>query len=177
MTADKANRVSSVETLAFIRANCAAHDIEATTAAGTLTAFEVKSIGISDDEFEVILRSIAQGVSGGPAPVYAGPNYLLFRVYEAAKQLTAFHGTRVAIVIIDAVTWSSFDLALEGHWLDWAHPMFFDANEAWERFIENQMHRYPNVMTELTQVVRDIDRVWVVRRLGGYQYRLEYEFP
>ena len=166
-------------TIANLEALGARHDIEAKAPAGILTAFEVKSIGIRDEEFQMILRSMKEGPSGGPVPTYSGINYLLLRVYEAAKQLRRFDGARVAIAVIDDVAWSGFDLQLQDHWLDWAHPAFFEGNETWETFLGQEMNRWcPNVRIELASVVQGIDRVWIVRRSNDdYQFHLEYEFP
>lgn len=72
-------------------------DIEARTGSDAATAFEIKAIGTEDFDFEMMLRSLAQDASAGFVSPYAAMNYLLFRVYEAAKQLVRFNGSRIAV--------------------------------------------------------------------------------
>ena len=77
-------------------------DIEAKDCSGRLTAFEVKFIGDEDDTFQMILKSIEKGASARVGPSLSSSiNYLLFRVYEAAKQLAQFNGHRAAVIVID----------------------------------------------------------------------------
>lgn len=150
-------------------------DIEAKTVSGGVTAFEVKAIGSKDADFETILRSMAQGPSGGAVSAYAGINYLLFRVYEAAKQLAQFHGHRIAMVVIDDLTWWRFEMQLRDHLIDWANPTFLGHDPAWESFIKEQEKRYPELRVELPSVVAGINGTWVIRRSYGYEYHLEHE--
>lgn len=151
------------------------HDIEAERVSGSVTAFEVKSIGTEDDDFQMILRSMAQGASAGPVSAYAGINYLLFRVYETAKQLAGFEGPRIAVAIIDDLTWWRFERQLSSGWVDWANPQFLDQDPAWETFLQTQERRYPHLRSELASAVAAIDAAWVIRRSYGYEYHLEYE--
>lgn len=88
-------------------------DIEAASAEGAAAAFEVKLIGTEDVDFEMILRNIAGEAAGGPVSAYSGINYLLFRVYEAAKQLAGINSRRIAVVIVEDLTWWRFELQLK----------------------------------------------------------------
>jgi hypothetical protein len=150
-------------------------DIEAATASGAVTAFEVKSIGSEDSDFAMILRSIAQAPSAGSVSPYVAINYLLFRVYEAAKQLAQFDGQRIAVVVIDDLTWWRFEMQLQNHWIDWANATFLDHDPEWETFVKEQEDRYPQLRTELRSVVGGINGAWVIKRVYGYEYRLEQE--
>jgi len=161
--------------IAGLEASRMGPDIEARNASGALTAFEVKSIGSEDDDFEMILRSMAEGPSGGAVSAYSGINYLLFRVFEAAKQLAQFDGHRVAVAVIDDLTWWRFERPLENHWIDWENPTFLGHDAAWGMFTKEQEGRYPNLKAELSSVVGGIDAAWILRRSYGYEYHLEHE--
>jgi hypothetical protein len=150
-------------------------DIEAKSTAGAITAFEVKSIGTQDDDFEEILRSMAQGASAGWRDPYDAINYLLLRVYEAAKQLARYDGYRIAVATINNDTWENFDFQLKGDWIEWSNPSFFDSSPSWKIFLKEQERRYPEIRTELPSVIRAIDEVWIMKRLNGYEYHLEYD--
>lgn len=113
--------------------------------------------------------------SVGVVSPYAAINYLLFRVYEASKQLVGFNGHRIAVLIIDDLTWSRFDIQLENGWIDWTNPVFFEKDSEWDSFIKTQRSRYPNLCSELPSVVGQIHKAWIIRREYGYQYKLAYE--
>lgn len=151
------------------------HDVEAKHGLNPTTAFEVKSIGTEDRDFEMIVHSLAQEPSGGPVSAYASINYLLFRVYEAARQLAGFRGRRIAVAIIDDPTWWRFNLQLRKGWLDWTNPEFLNYDAPSETFLQRQEERYPALRTELPSIVGSIDAVWVLRKSHGYEYHLEYE--
>lgn len=61
-------------------------DIQAVDSAGKTFGFEVKFIGTEDGDFEAMAQA-ENGISGGPKDLPSTSNYLLFRAYEAAKQL------------------------------------------------------------------------------------------
>ncbi len=99
-------------------------DIE-TTASEVQTAFEVKSFGQADKDFLVLLHAMQNGPSGGAVSLPEPINYLLFRVYEAARQLRRATGQKTAIVVIEELAWyGRFDMQLEQDWINWANPRF-----------------------------------------------------
>jgi hypothetical protein len=150
-------------------------DIEAKSDSGIVTAFEVKFIGSQDVDSDMILRSMADGPSAYAVSPYAAINYLLFRVYEASKQLAAFNGHRIAVAVIDDLTWPRFDMQLENGWIDWSNPVFFEKDPEWDAFMKTQQGRYPNLCSELQSVVGQIDKAWIIRRKYGYEYHPVYE--
>lgn len=151
-------------------------DIEAYASDRQTTAFEVKFIGTENDDFALILESLAGQPAGGPVSPYDAANYLLFRVYEAAKQLQRSAYDRTAIVVVEELTWFRFELQLRAGWIDWAHPRFFSGH-AWEPFLARQRTRYPNLLDDLQPALRGLNAVWILKRSAGYQYHLEVEVP
>ncbi len=164
-------------TIAGLEALREGPDVEARPAAGAVTAFEVKFIDTEDDDFKRVLRSLAEGPSVGWVSPYDAVNYLLLRAYEAAKQLARLEGPRVAVLIISGLTWWRFDWQLKNGWVDWSNPSFLYGSQSWERFLNEQEKRYPNIRSELPSVIRAIDAVWIMERSGGYKFRLAYELP
>lgn len=149
-------------------------DIEATAPDASSAAFEVKFIGTEDNDFDMIVRSIAGEPAGGSVSAYAPINYLLFRVYEAAKQLGQVTRRRIAVVIIEDLTWWRFELQLQNNWLDWNHPKFLAAETDWEEFLKQQ-NRYPALLSELASVVAGLDAVWIVSQSSAFQFELKYQ--
>jgi len=84
-------------------------DIEARRQRGQLTAFEVKFIGMDNVDFEVVRMSLKGESAGAAVSPYSATNYLLFRAYEAAKQLQEVKHARVALLVVDDQTPDRFE--------------------------------------------------------------------
>lgn len=150
-------------------------DIEAYMKSGRLTAFEVKFVGTENDDFSMTVKSLAGRGRVASVSPYAAMNYLLFRAYEAGKQLEGIKCERIAILVIDDVTWWRFDWQLKNNWIDWARPKFFDADPVWKQFLAQQEAQYPNLAADLPIVIGHLDGLWILQRLYGYNYHLETE--
>jgi hypothetical protein len=137
------------------------------------TAFEVKFIGQDEAGFETVLKSI----SGKPAAMTLSPydavNYVLYRAYEAAKQLqqTNVPG-RIAIIVIDQLTWFTFEMPLKDGWIDWKNPAFLKGNGS---FVHERRKKNPKLDAELKTVFSAIDAVWIVKRCYGNLYVREFD--
>jgi hypothetical protein len=141
-----------------------------------LAAFEVKLIGVEDGDFAAIVRSIAGQPSSQSVSAYDPVNYLLFRAYEAAKQLQKVEFRRVAAVVIEELTWFRFDLQLEDGWIDWANPQFHTGHD-WEKFLSSQRTRYPDLPEDLGITLHSVDALWILKWKEGYSFSREYVIP
>lgn len=161
--------------IAALEALGGAADIVAQSAAGDTWSFEVKYIGREDEDFCEVLRSLAGEPCGGAVSPYAAANYLLFRVYEGARRLRqGRQGVPVVAVVIDASSWHRFAVPLKDGWIRWKAPGFFPATDRWDRFLQNQRRRYPDLDAELAAVVSSAS-LWVLRATDDYDYLLEHE--
>jgi hypothetical protein len=149
-------------------------DIEADANEGQTPAFEVKFIGTEHDDFVAILESLAGHPAGGPVPPYDAANYLLFRVYEAAKQSQRSAYNRLAVVVVEALTWFRFQIQLKHGWINWANPSFF-SGQTWEGFLARQRPRYPNLLDDLQPALQSLNAVWILKQSEGYQDHRELE--
>ncbi|HEY5864108.1 MAG TPA: hypothetical protein VI542_00925 [Candidatus Tectomicrobia bacterium] len=149
-------------------------DIEAYANEGQATAFEVKFIGTEHDDFVTILERLVGQPAGGPVSPYDAANYLLFRVYEAAKQLQRNAYNRIAVVIVEALTWFRFQIQLKHGWINWTNPIFFSGH-TWEGFLARQRTRYPDLLDDLQPALRSLNAVWILKQSEGYQYHREFE--
>ncbi len=142
-----------------------------------LHSFEVKYIGQTTDDFLSICGALAGGSAALWTSVYGSVNYLVFRVYEAAKKLRRSSGLKSVVVVIDAQAWCAFDRQLKERWLNWDAPSFLQTTETdWNQFLEQQREAYPAIDSELSDVFRELKSVWVLRLNSGYEYSLEYEY-
>lgn len=94
-------------------------------------------------------------------------NYLLYRVYESAKQLKRSDATtRIALIVIDGLTSYTFGIQLKEGWIDWKNQTFMDV---YDPFIEDQRGKIPNLDAELKSALACLDDVWILERSNGNQ--------
>jgi len=140
-------------------------------------SFEVKSLGQEDSDFEAIVASLH-----GPAAVqirdlYAAANYMLFRVYEAAKQLQQFEGRRIVLIVVNEIAWHAVEFQLRGNWIDWRDAKLLEAKStSWQAFIEEQRKRYPRMDGELSAVIRSVDDIRIFKLRYGFELSEEFRF-
>jgi hypothetical protein len=89
--------------------------------------------------------------------LYPAINYLLFRVFEASRQLGRVSRPRVAAIVVEDLTWWRFGVQLRSEWINWAEPRFQPGDPGWEAFIEGQRERYPE-LPNVAAAVGAIDR-------------------
>ncbi|PKM42289.1 MAG: hypothetical protein CVV03_10220 [Firmicutes bacterium HGW-Firmicutes-8] len=146
------------------------------------TAFEVKFIGKEDFDFEKLLESIKdeekEGAGGWSASPYVAANYLLFRAYEAAKQLKKTTYDRIAVLVISENdhTWFRFHDQIKNNWIDWTNPTYFSGDDKWEEFLTRQKTRYPNLKDDLKPTLESLNAVWILGH-SNHQFNLKVEVP
>ncbi len=154
--------------------------LEACDATGRTVAFEAKFIGVNDDDFLQIVDSISGQSAGGGVSAYDPIDYLLIRVYEAAKQLRNTDRDRIALVIIDKLAWSiRFAVQLQDQWIDWGNPSFFFQHD-FKEFLENKQPKHPEVFdtSELQSVLSELHEIWILTRSEKFQFdrKTSYNF-
>jgi hypothetical protein len=141
-------------------------DIEAISPREKNAAIEVKYIGEEDWQFEANLKSvISKKAVGGGFSVYNGYNYILFRVYEATKQLSSFKGDRYVFLVISHLTWGFLDIAIKDNWLQRYPSKFTDlASSRWNDFLSKQKEKkYPNIEKEINDILNQIKELWIIK--------------
>lgn len=141
-------------------------DIEAISPQGSNSAIEVKYIGLEDWQFELALKSLqSHGAEAAGFSVSPGYNYILFRTYEAAKQLEKFSGDRYVFIVISDLTWENFEEAIECNRI--RHPLHFFEFSKWkgnvpDSFAES-INKYPNIEKEISEVLNQIKELWLIK--------------
>jgi hypothetical protein len=141
-------------------------DIEAISPQGKCCAIEVKYIGEEDCRFEESIKSLMSGeaVSGG-LNHYDGYNFILFKAYEATKQLSNFKGDRYVFIVISNLDWGFLDIAIKDNWLQQYPSKFTDlASSKWENFLSKKKNqkKYQNIDTEINEVLNQIKELWII---------------
>lgn len=164
-----------------LEATGAKSDIVATSSDNLTAAFEVKLIGVEDEDFAAVVRGLAKQPSVHSVSPYDAANYLVFRAYEAAKQLREIECRRIAVVAIEELTWHRFAMQIDRGWIDWTSPSFFESTDGatseWETFLASQSSQHPDLPGDLTQTLQRLDEVWILMRSNGHQYRRHLTVP
>ncbi len=97
-------------------------------------------------------------------------NYLLFRLYEAARQLRRALGAGIAVVIIDARAYFRFEVQLKGNEIDWSAPTFLTADDGWKRFIATQIDQYPSLPGDLGAILAEPSQIWILTQNSSFEF-------
>jgi hypothetical protein len=150
-------------------------DIETESANGIRNAFELKFIGMVDDDFDRIVKTMAGLRAGGAVSVYQPVNYLLFRTYEAANQLASSPMRKNVVIVIDEIAWTSrFDLQVRNRWINWDSPQFIEPDDGFNSFLGSQRGGAPSE-TALYDAISAINRIMIFRQDYAFQFRLELD--
>ena len=147
------HRISGLE------ATGAAHDILAVSKVGNDAAIEVKFIGTGDSEFTLLLDN---DIFGGFGDMPNAADFLLARIYEAAKQLAGFSGSKIVAVVIDEfMAWPIFQAALRFDRVDWQDLKLRsqDTNLEWMTYPEGLRKSHPRMDVELGNVISSLNEV------------------
>jgi hypothetical protein len=145
-------------------------DIETVSANLDRQVFEVKFIGTEDADLSTILLSIAGKRAADWVSPYTAANYLVFRTYEAAKQLESVVGGKTAVLIIDESAWWRFDMPLRDGWIDWRKPEFIGQDSDWDAFLNKQKTRYADIPGDLASAISVLDTLWIVKQKVGFDF-------
>lgn len=155
-------------------------DIEATSPDKISCAIEVKYIGQCDADFEDIVRKFSLGSpAGGTFEPYEPFNYLLFRIYEAAKQLLNSNTRRLVAIVISQIAWSFFELQIKQGWLQ-KRPLPFSQNVSSDgaAFLakEKAKGKFSNIERDLDSVIDSLNELWIVVEQNYLSYQLKNRF-
>lgn len=77
--------------------------------------------------------------------------------------------TRIALIVIDDLTWDNFQKQLKGEWINWKNPVFMDV---YDPFIDGKRKDDSNLDVELKMLLKSINDVWIVKRSSGNQFQI-----
>lgn len=154
-------------------------DIEAKSSQGIEWDIEVKFIGQEDDKFLEIQESIsnASGICGGFSNLYTGYNFLLFKIFEAASQLSTSTKRRMVLIVLSNMTWEFLQMQIRDNWMLKRPMSFFDdqATPEWKTFLscKKKERRFANIENELDSKIGSIQEVWFVKEDNFLEYSLD----
>ena len=153
-------------------------DIEANSPSNLSCAIEVKYIGQEDIRFKEIVKSLSNGQSftGRWCPD-DGYNYLLSRVYEAAKQLSKSDKERFVFIIISNMAWDFLSVSINVKGLISKRPLKFldNTSEVWKGHLEKLItqDKLSNIKNDLDKIIGNIKEFRIIRENQDLSYSLE----
>jgi hypothetical protein len=152
-----------------------AHDIEAVSPEGSDHIIEIKFVGQDDKIFKY--TNNLNGASGvGSSSPYKAHDFLLVKTYEAASK--SFTGgvskkRRLAILVIENVSWPHFKLPVADNWIDIKAPTFKYRNpdSEWLHFLEKNGLLNSDRQAEpskLISITDNLDELWIVQETDGF---------
>lgn len=150
------------------------HDILTISTDGNEGAIEVKFIGTEDSDFEK-LRTMK---NFGAADLPTASDYLLTRIYEAAKQLADYPYKKTVIIVIDDFPWnSSFKAALsptfDYGYADLRNPKLKSRNPSWLEYLQNLKESHPQIESDLASTILSLEERIHIFRLNRQTLKLE----
>ena len=145
-----------------LEAHGGSFDVEASKSESSRVAFEVKYLAEEELLFEMGVAAAVSpdGVAAGHLSVYSPIDYLLFRLFKAAKQLERSPNRKIAVAIIEDYE-ASFHVPLSDSWIDWTHPELFLRDNMIVPFIQDRKRETPNLESEIIRRIPDLDEIWV----------------
>lgn len=121
---------------------------------------EIKYIGHEKDDFLNFIEAIEKGGSATTLSPYLPSNFLIFKIFEAAKQLYNSNQRKAVYIIISDMTWHRFQFIIEDQWFDWQVPKFFSQTK-WSIFLSKKKKekRFANIENELSHVISKLDEI------------------
>lgn len=148
-------------------------DIEGSDNDHIPTAFEVKFLAQREVLFELNRASFMNPIAGRPG-IYSPMDYLLFRLYEAARQLQNTRTNRIAIAVVSDYD-VSYKIPLSEGWIDWNNPSFLKRDSEIHAFLLTQYKRNPNLDAEIKTFLTGLSEIWILRYKEGGSFELKRE--
>lgn len=191
--------------IANLEATCGNSDIEASSPENIPHCIEVKYIGTSDDVFlatvstgltkdmfsylseniiaqeidelnrKKIIKSFEKAIHRDLDP-FCGANYLLYRTYEAAKQLQKVNNHlkyNNVIVVISNIAWAHLQIAIDDNFIDWQGPSFLDKCHEWDDFLLKEKKKYPDIDKDLQSTIHSLNQLWIIQEKSYFNFSLQ----
>ena len=147
-------------------------DVEAQSHSRIAAAFEVKFLAKREVVFELNRASFSNPTFGWLG-VYSPMDYLLFRLYQAALQLQAAEGKRIAVAIVSDYE-ISYELPLCEGWIDWTNPAFLKRDSEIGYFLSEQYANNPQLDADIKTFITSLSEIWILRYESSFELKREH---
>jgi Holliday junction resolvase-like predicted endonuclease len=189
-----------------LEATCGKADIEASSPDNIPHDIEVKYIGQEDYKFLAMVSTqltkekfssleeniIAQEINGSKKDnikksfekadsrnfdPFCGANYILFRTYEAAKQLQKLRNEleiKLVIIVISNLEWPFLQIPIKDNFIDWMSPTFLNECTEWEDFYNKIIIKeYPQIENDLQSTIQSLNQLWIIKEESYFNFCLK----
>ena len=150
-----------------------AFDVSAVSPAGEAVDFEIKFLAQREVVFE-LNRASFQAPIATWLGMYSPIDYLLFRVFEAARQLEPSLRTRIAVAIVKDYQ-VSYEIPLTENWIDWTKPSFLRRDSEIEAFLDHQYKGNPDLDIDMQRAIASVSEVWILKDSGPFDLNLAHQ--
>ena len=151
-----------------------AYDVSAVSPTGEAVDFEIKFLAQREIVFELNRASFQAPIAGRPG-VYSPIDYLIFRIYEAARQLERSQSTRIAVAIVKDYQ-VSYKIPLSENWIDWTNPTFLRRDSEIDAFLDRQYKDNPNLDLDIKRAVAEVNEIWILKDHEPFDFQLAHQF-
>ncbi len=136
---------------------------------------EIKYLGIEDKDFLSLVEYEKRGGSALNSSPYPPYNYLIFRIFEAAKQLSISNEKKSVFIIFCNFTWSRhYHFIIKNNFIDWDRnrPEFLNPDEpVWSEFInkKKQKMKFAEIEDELHPFIESLDQITLMYMSNSYE--------
>lgn len=135
-------------------------DVLATPTNGDSCSFEIKHLGQEEILFDLGVEALqTNGTSAGFISVYSPVDYMLYRIYEAARQLEKVPNRKIVVMIL-----TDFDIyyerPIQEEWIDWKAPVFFRRDNDITAFLDAKYKENPSLNNDMKHYISQIDEIW-----------------
>ena len=148
-------------------------DIEGLDNDQIATALEVKFLAQREVLFELNRASFVSSTSGWLG-MYSPMDYLIFRLYEAARQLQNARTNRIAVAIVSDYD-VSYKIPLSENWIDWKNPAFLKRDSEIQKFLSTQYEKNPNLDADLKTFITGLSEIWILRYNDSFKLQREHQ--
>lgn len=148
-------------------------DIEGLDNDHVATIFEVKFLAQREVLFELNRSSFTKPTANWLG-VYSPIDYLLFRLYEAARKLRDTREKRIAVAIVSDYD-VSYKIPLSKEWIDWKNPKFLKRDSEIQIFLSDQYSKNQNLDAELKNFINGLSEIWILRYKDSFELQLEHQ--
>jgi hypothetical protein len=147
-------------------------DVEGLGKDDIAASFEIKFLAQREVLFELTRASFTNPTAGGLG-VYSPVDYLIFRLYEAARKLQETDAKRIAVAIVSDYD-ISYKIPLSEGWIDWANPGFLKRDSEIQVFLSDQYAKNRNLDADLRSYISALNEIWVLRYKDTFELQLEH---
>ncbi|MEZ5861355.1 MAG: hypothetical protein R3D28_20650 [Geminicoccaceae bacterium] len=142
-----------------------------------MTTFEVKNIGMSPYDFDVITEMLQSpiGVSIDAYDDDSYADYLIYRIYQGAKQIRNRPGKKVVVVILEDYQFHYKNILKENR-IKWNSPKFFNKTEDMQELLRYEYEKSPNFDESLVETIKSVHEIWIFE-MNYYYLHLRHILP